>query len=169
MDYPITITLTNIDGETAVYENFVRIDVLVRDEGGMLRVIVPSIMFGPNLGNFSGLDADVMANNDRVLRRIAEILDRFGDYQILIEGHANPTTPPGTRQRDTEETGGPRILGLLPLSRERAETVLEYLVRLGVARDRLSAVGMGGARTLVEYGNRDYWWQNRRVEFILNR
>jgi len=169
MDYPITITLTNVDGERAVYENFVRIDVLVHDEGGTLRVIVPSIIFNAYTSNFSGLAPDVVENNLRVLRRIAEILERFGDYQILVEGHANPTTPPGTPQRAREEAGTARLIGLLPLSRARAATVLEYLVELGVARERLSSVGLGTTRTIVELENSAYWWQNRRVEFILQK
>ena len=170
MDYPITITIVSIYEYYAVFEDNIRIDVLVRrEEGGILRVIVPSIIFGPNLGTFAGLDYEVMANNDRVLRRIAEILNRFEEYSILIEGHANPTTPPGTAIRAEEETGSARMLGLQPLSEERASTVLEYLVSLGVYRGRLSSVGMGGTRILVEFEDRDYWWQNRRVEFILIR
>ncbi|MCL2192286.1 MAG: OmpA family protein, partial [Treponema sp.] len=170
MDYPIEIIITNADGEVVAYESYVRIDVLVRrEEGGILRVIVPSIIFGPNLGTFAGLDPEVMENNDRVLRRIAEILNRFDEYEILVEGHANPTTPPGTALRAEEETGSHRMLGLQPLSEERAGTVLEYLVSLGVYRGRLSSVGMGGSRILVEFEDRDYWWQNRRVEFILIR
>jgi len=170
MDYPITIRITSVHGDTAVFEGDIQVDVLVRrEEGGILRVIVPSIIFGPNIGDFTGISTEIMENNDRVLRRIAEILNRFGDYSILVEGHANPTTPPGTALRAEEETGSPRILGLQPLSEERARTVLEYLVSLGVYRARLSSVGMGGTRVLVEYENRDYWWQNRRVEFILIR
>jgi len=170
MDYPVTVSVTSIHGDTVFFESAVRIDVLVRrEEGGILRVIVPSIIFGPNRGDFSGITPEVMENNDRVLRRIAEILNRFEEYEILVEGHANPTTPPGTAMRAEEETGSPRILGLQPLSEERAGTVLEYLVGLGVDRGRLSAAGRGGTRTIVEFENRDYWWQNRRVEFILIR
>ena len=170
MDYPITITVIDAEGYTVAYESAIRIDVLVRDEGGILRVIVPSIMFGPNLGTFAGLSDEVLENNNRVLSRIAEILNRFEEYDIVIEGHANPTTPPGTALRAEEETGSPRIpIGLQPLSEERAGTVLEYLVTLGVDRERLSSVGMGGSRILVEFEDRDYWWQNRRVEFILIR
>jgi outer membrane protein OmpA-like peptidoglycan-associated protein len=116
-----------------------------------------------------GIAPEVSENNDRVLRRIAEILNRFGEYSIVIEGHANPTTPPGTARRQEEETGSARVLGLRPLSEARAGTVLEYLVELGVRRDRLSFVGMGGSRTLVAFEDTAYWWQNRRVEFILQR
>jgi len=137
--------------------------------GAALRLVVPSIIFGPDAGDFGDIDPSTMESNDRVLRRIAEILNRFEEYSVRIEGHANPTTPPGTELRAEEETGSPYILGLQPLSEERAQTVLEHLVGLGVDRARLSAVGMGGTRAIVEYENRDYWWQNRRVEFLLIR
>jgi len=137
--------------------------------GATLKLTVPSIIFGPDAGGFGGIDSDTMESNDRVLRRIAEILNRFEDHSVHIEGHANPTTPPGTALRAEEETGSPYILGLQPLSEERAQTVLEHLVGLGVDRARLSAVGMGGTRAIVEYEDRGYWWQNRRVEFLLIR
>ena len=169
MSYPIVITVTNADGEVAVFEGHVLVDVLVREEGGVLRIIVPAIVFGPNAGDFSGVAPEVMANNERVLQRIAEILQRFGEYSILIEGHANPVAPPGTALREEEELGSPRILGLQPLSEERAMTVLEHLVGLGVDRQRLFAVGRGGTRVLVAFEDTDYWWQNRRVEFVLER
>ena len=169
MDYPVIVSVTNVLGDTATYEGDIRVDVLVRNEGGVLRVIVPSIIFASNTGDFSRLDADVMENNDRVLRRIAEILNRFEGYSIRIEGHANPTTRPGSAARRTEENGSRTVLGLLPLSEARAKTVLEYLANLGVDRQRLSSVGMGGQRVLVTFENQDYWWQNRRVEFILER
>jgi outer membrane protein OmpA-like peptidoglycan-associated protein len=60
-------------------------------------------------------------------------------------------------------------MGLQPLSEARARAVVNYLVDLGIERGRLSSVGVGGARTVVEFGDRDNWWKNRRVEFILEK
>jgi len=42
-------------------------------------------------------------------------------------------------------------------------------VGLGVQQERLSSVGVGSARTLVDFADRDNWWKNRRVEFILEK
>ena len=142
-------------------------DVLVRREGDVLRVIVPSIVFASDAGNFNGLNTEISSANDRILRRIAEVLNRYETYQVKVEGHANPTTPPGTRARTDEENGTRTVKGLKPLSEERARAVLNYLVNLGVNRSRLSAVGVGGERTVVGFADRDNWWKNRRVEFIL--
>jgi outer membrane protein OmpA-like peptidoglycan-associated protein len=56
---------------------------------------------------------------------------------------------------------------LQPLSDARAKTVLNMLVEFGVNRARLSSIGMGGTQPVVKYEDRDNWWKNRRVEFIL--
>jgi len=162
----VAIPAVNLHGETMYVEV---IDESANGDGTLLRLVVPSIIFGPDAGEFGGIDPGTTETNDTILGRIAEVLNRFEGYSIRIEGHANPTTPPGTELRAEEETGSPNILGLQPLSEERAQTVLEHLVDLGVERDRLSAVGMGGARVLVEYEDRDDWWRNRRVEFLLTR
>jgi len=135
--------------------------------GAALRVVAPPVMFGPDTGDFGMLDREAMETNHMILSRIADILNRFDGYSVRIEGHANPTTPPGTAEREEEEVGAPHILGLQPLSEARAQTVLEYLVGLGVDRARLSAVGLGGTVIIAEYEDRDNWWKNRRVEFIL--
>jgi flagellar motor protein MotB len=153
------------------YQGILAIDVLVqREEKGLLRIIVPSIIFAPNTGELTkGLSPDIAANNDRILKRIAEVLNYFGTYRVKVEGHANPTFAPNTRQRANEEAGTSRILGLQPLSEERAKAVVEYMVNLGVDRSRLTPIGMGGTRIRVEFADRDNWWKNRRVEFILDK
>jgi outer membrane protein OmpA-like peptidoglycan-associated protein len=46
---------------------------------------------------------------------------------------------------------------------------VDYLVGLGVERARLSSVGIGGDRPIVPFEDRDNWWKNRRVDFILER
>jgi len=167
-DYQFILNVTDNNGSSATHRGVIRVDVLViREAGGVLRVIVPSIVFAANIGNLSGLNSDVMAVNDFILRRIAEVLNRYPTYQVKVEGHANPTTPPGTQARATEENGTRTIIGLKPLSEERAKTVINYLVNYGVDRSRLVPVGMGGERPVVAYTDRVNWWKNRRVEFIL--
>ena len=169
MEYLFSIRVTNIHNNYSVYEGSIWIDVLVIREGDVLRVIVPAIVFAANMGDFTGLDLINRGNNDLVLRRIAIVLNRFNTYNVLVEGHANPTTPPGTAARTNEEIGTARVMGLQPLSEERARSVLEYLVFLGVNRERLSYIGMGGTRPVAAFEDRDNWWKNRRVEFILVR
>ena len=166
-DYHFALIVTDIYNNSTTYQGIIEIDVLVRKEGDNLRVIVPSIVFASYSGNFNGLNTDVMSGNDRILRRIAEVLNKFSTYKVTVEGHANPTTPPGTTARTNEENGTRSEKGLKPLSEERAKAVVDYLVNLGVARSRLTSVGMGGTRTVVEFADKDNWWKNRRVEFLL--
>jgi flagellar motor protein MotB len=169
-DYHFAVIVTN-QYDSAVYQGTIAVDVLVRREGDVLRVIVPSIVFAPNAGDFKGLDEERMAHNDRILRRIAEVLEKYNTYRVKVEGHANPTTAPGSRQRTTEETKGlyRGDKGLQPLSEERARAVVDYLVNLGIEQERLTPVGVGSVRTVVEFADKDNWWKNRRVEFILEK
>ena len=117
-------------------------------------------MFASNSGTFAGLNRDNMGANDRILRRIAQILNKFTAYKIKVEGHTNPLARTN-RERERE------LARDMPLSEQRARTVAEYLVNLGVAPERLSYYGIAGTRPLVPYRDREHWWKNRRVEFIL--
>jgi hypothetical protein len=105
-DYQFELVVTNVHDNSSTYKGTIEVDVLVRREGDNLRVIVPSIVFASNAGNFNGLSPDISAVNERILLRIAEVLNRYPAYKVTIEGHANPTTPPGTTARNNEEQKG---------------------------------------------------------------
>jgi len=156
-DYPVKYTATDILGNSSSIDATIGVDVLVIRDGDRLKIQVPSIVFRENAADFNGIPADRAENNIRVLRRVAEILNRFRDYKVQVEGHANPVAQ--TAQEERTE--------LQPLSEARAQTVLNILVDYGVTRNRLSSVGMGGTRPVVQHSDRDNWWKNRRVEFIL--
>jgi outer membrane protein OmpA-like peptidoglycan-associated protein len=156
-DYSYTYQAADALGNSSVIEGIISTDVLVIREGDMLKIQVPSITFRANAADFDGLPAERIETNTRVLRRIAEILNRFRDYKITVEGHANPVL--GTQKEETEE--------LQPLSLARARAIIEHLVNYSVSRSRLSAVGRGGTRTVVNPQDLDNRWKNRRVEFIL--
>jgi outer membrane protein OmpA-like peptidoglycan-associated protein/flagellar hook assembly protein FlgD len=156
-DYPFIFKAEDILGNAASLEGFIGVDVLVIRDGDRLRIQVPSIIFRENAADFNSLPADVVENNYRVLRRVAEILNKFRDYKVQVEGHANPVIRTEVEER-TE---------LQPLSEARARAVLGMLVEYGVARNRLSAAGRGGSRPVIRWEDRENWWKNRRVEFIL--
>jgi hypothetical protein len=160
-DYPFTLTVKNVHGLSSTRQGLIRVDVLVMREGNQLRMQVSSIVFGSNTGGFAGLSEETLARNDYTLKRIAQILNKFNDYTVTVEGHANytATTEAGKRREQERE--------LRPLSAQRARFVADYLVKLGVDRSRLTAVGIGGDRPIVKFEDRDNWWKNRRVEFIL--
>jgi outer membrane protein OmpA-like peptidoglycan-associated protein len=163
-DYPFVFTATDVFNNSSAYEGVIQIDVLVIREGDILRVQVPSIVFASNSAGFDGLSEEVRASNDWILTRIAHVLRKFSAYHVTVEGHANFTVPPAQTQRRQKESQELKIL-----SRDRAGTIVEYLVDLGVERERLSAAGIGGDRPVVPFADRNNWWKNRRVEFILER
>jgi flagellar hook assembly protein FlgD len=166
-DYPFIFKAEDVLGNASSMEGKIGIDVLVIREGDHLKMQVPSIIFRANAADFQGLAQNIGDNNYRILRRIAEILNKFRDYRITVEGHANPTTPPGTQARRNEENGAPGEIGLQPLSEDRAKATVDFLANFGVNRSRLSSIGRGGSRPVIPFEDRDNWWKNRRGEFIL--
>lgn len=101
----------------------------------------------------------------RVLRRIAEILNKFKDYTVVIEGHAHNMS--GTEAEETSTARG--NIPLVPLSIDRAAFVKRELSRLGVRAGRMTTIGLGGRKPVADPAKREDWWKDRRVEFILNK
>ena len=156
-DYPFTFTATDTLGLTSTIKGYIPVDILIIRDGDKLKIAVPSIIFRPNADDFKGLSENVVDKNTYVLKRVAQILNKFTDYSVQVEGHANSTT--GTEEEETKD--------LVPLSTLRAEAVMKILIKNGVKASRLSAVGMGGSKPVASLDDRDNWWKNRRVEFIL--
>lgn len=174
MDYPYTFTVSDNLGMTSVVKGVISVDVLVIRDGNVLKMAVPSIIFRSDNADFKtskevarGLDPAIAANNERVLKRIAEILNKFKDYKVTIAGHANRLTDLEAEEtEDNMRQWGP---ALIPLSAKRAEFVKDYLVKKGINANRLSTVGKGGTELVVDYKDKDNNWKNRRVEFILEK
>jgi outer membrane protein OmpA-like peptidoglycan-associated protein len=87
------------------------------------------------------------------LDQVAEALKaQDADKRMVVEGH-------------TDSQGSDRINQ--PLSRNRAEAVRDYLVSRGVDSDKISAIGMGSGRPLLDNRNAENRANNRRVEIII--
>ncbi|MBE6350027.1 MAG: flagellar motor protein MotB [Spirochaetaceae bacterium] len=172
-DYPYVFTATDELGMTSSVEGLISVDVLVIKLGDVLKIQVPSIIFRSNKADFVGKDVDarygldksVIDNNMRVLKRISDILNKFKDYKVTIEGHANNISGTDAEETSTENGNIP----LIPLSEERAAAVKQILIKNGVEGSRLTTVGRGGTQPIVSRSDKDNWWKNRRVEFILNK
>lgn len=164
-DYPYYMTVTDAWGNSTRASGTVRVDVLVIRDGDRLKIKVPSIVFRSNFADFKDLPQDKLDRNEVVLRRIAQILNRFRDYEIRVEGHANSIgkiygySAEKVNKEESEE--------LAPLSLARAEAVRKLLVEYGVDAKRLSVRGLGSSEPVVDFKDAENRWKNRRVEFIL--
>jgi len=87
------------------------------------------------------------------LDQVAEALKaQDGDKRMVVEGH-------------TDSQGSDRINQ--PLSLNRASAVRDYLVSRGVDSDKITSVGMGSSRPLLDNRNAENRANNRRVEIII--
>jgi len=87
-----------------------------------------------------------------ILDKAARALQRYPDLHVEIGGHASS-------EGDDDYN--------LQLSRERVDTVREYLITRGVDAERLTARGYGETRPVATNESPEGRRQNRRVEFIL--
>lgn len=98
-------------------------------------------------------DSDILLpSSARELQQLAEYLSKNEAVNATIIGH-------------TDNTGDPQRN--LDLSKRRAESVKRFLQSLGVAGDRLQAIGMGDKRPKADNNNKEGRLMNRRVEVQL--
>ena len=97
--------------------------------------------------------ATLTADGQAVVGHVADVLSANPSIKVRIEGHTDTNGTPETN---------------LVLSQARAETVRATLVSLGVAADRLTAVGLGQAGLKVPDDTPANQAINRRVEFIVS-
>lgn len=173
MDYPWKFVVTDSLGMTSTMEGKISIDILVNRDGNVLKMAVPAIIFRANHADFktakeakgSKVTEQQAKNNERVLKRVAKVLEKFPDYTVTVVGHANNIT--GTEAEETSTENG--NIPLIPLSQDRAEFVKAKLVSYGIDASRLKTEGKGGRERIAALKDRENWWKNRRVEFILHK
>jgi outer membrane protein OmpA-like peptidoglycan-associated protein len=93
--------------------------------------------------------AAVRADARPVLDEAVSVLAARPTVRVAVEGHTDGVGSDAYNQR---------------LSERRARAVLDYLVRAGVASDRLEAQGFGKSRPVADNATADGRARNRRVE-----
>ncbi|MFP4329641.1 MAG: FlgD immunoglobulin-like domain containing protein [Spirochaetaceae bacterium] len=162
VDYIAEYTVRDEFGNETTIEEAIPVDILVIPDGDDLRIMIQSIQFAGFSSELFETDEETLDSNLETIRRLAEILNRYPDRDIIVEGHAAHLLWEDPEQRRQEQVGV-----LIPLSRARAMEVMQALIILGVDRERMEVVGVGGAEPVVPHSNVDELWRNRRVEFIL--
>lgn len=87
-----------------------------------------------------------------VLSKVAYNLDQFPDTDVTVVGYTDNTGSEAVNDR---------------LSRERAETVVNYLEQHGIAASRLKAIGRGWNDPVTSNATAAGRTQNRRVEIYI--
>jgi outer membrane protein OmpA-like peptidoglycan-associated protein len=95
--------------------------------------------------------AELDPSGEGVLIAVQRILVDHSDIKrVRVEGHTDNTGPEAYNQK---------------LSENRARSVVAWLVKHGIAKDRLTSQGFGMPRPLVSNDSPEGRLQNRRVEF----
>lgn len=143
------------DGSDGFIPGIIQTGVMLQEDNGVLHFSLSSIQFGPNSAGYEGLTDEEIQRNKDLFDTVAQILKKYANYNVTIEGHANNVS--GTEREHLKE--------LLPLSSARAQTVKKELIARGIEAERLNAVGRGSEKMIST--RKDEAWKNRRVEFIL--
>ncbi len=86
-----------------------------------------------------------------IINEIFDLLNKYPDLKFSIEGHTDS---------DGEEAFNQT------LSEERAKTVMDKLIGMGISSERLSSKGWGESIPLTSNGTAEGKAENRRVEFV---
>ena len=99
---------------------------------------------------FKRLGTDITEKSFKVVQDIASILLKNPNVKVEIGGH-------------TDAKGADDVNEWISL--QRAKSVKKELIKLGVSKDRVTAVGYGETKPLVPNDKNGYSFENRRVEF----
>lgn len=95
--------------------------------------------------------ANIKSESMTEINRIAQLMKDNGDLKFEVQGH-------------TDNTG--TVAGNQKLSEQRAQAIVNKLVEMGIAANRLSAKGMGQSAPLADNSTDEGRAKNRRVEFV---
>jgi peptidoglycan-associated lipoprotein len=95
---------------------------------------------------------DIRPGDAEILKENAALLTKYPKIKIQIEGHCD--------ERGTVEYN-------LALGERRANSAKKYLISLGIAADRISAISYGKERPLDPGHNEETWAKNRRAHPVI--
>jgi outer membrane protein OmpA-like peptidoglycan-associated protein len=101
---------------------------------------------------FQSARAEIKSESFVYLTQIAEIMNRYPDFNLSIEGHTDGQGDAATNQR---------------LSETRARACYNFLISSGVEASRMTYTGYGESRPIATNQTVSGRTLNRRVEFAL--
>lgn len=95
---------------------------------------------------------NIRSGDARILEQNAEVLKAHPDVKILIEGHCCEI---GTNEYN------------LALGARRANAARDYLIKLGISKERMSTISYGEERPIDPGHTEAARSKNRRAEFVI--
>jgi peptidoglycan-associated lipoprotein len=95
---------------------------------------------------------DIRPGDAEILKENASLLAKYPIGKVQIEGHCD--------ERGTIEYN-------LALGERRSNSTKNYLISLGISKDRISTISYGEERPLDPGHNEEAWAKNRRAHTIL--
>ncbi|MCR4828490.1 MAG: OmpA family protein [Bacteroidales bacterium] len=95
--------------------------------------------------------ADLKPESMVEINRIAKLMKERKDLKFEVQGHC-------------DNTGSDKVND--PLSQKRAEAIVAELVKQGIDKSRLTAVGKGSHSPIADNSTDEGRAKNRRVEFV---
>jgi len=110
---------------------------------------------------FSSGQSNLSSDGRSVLNDIAQILSKYTEYDVRVEGHAD--------NRPIKPEFYDKYRSNWELSTARATEVVRYLInKKEISPERLIAVGYGENRPIASNDTAEGRKQNRRVEFYIS-
>jgi len=148
--YRVTTTaglLTRVDTFSVRAGESRRYDPRLTPATAGTRLELPDIIFAQS-------QARLLGSSYTTLNKLAESLKENPKLEIRLEGHTDNQGEAGPNQK---------------LSEDRVTEVKRYLVRRGVAENRISTVGFGGSKPKFNNDREETRRLNRRVELVITK
>jgi outer membrane protein OmpA-like peptidoglycan-associated protein len=101
--------------------------------------------------NFDTAKATIRPDSEQVLNELLNLLKKQPEWALVVAGH-------------TDNTGTDAIN--IPLSRQRAESVVVWLSAKGIDKSRLVPAGFGAGKPIADNATDDGKAKNRRVDLV---
>jgi peptidoglycan-associated lipoprotein len=95
---------------------------------------------------------NIRPTETEILKGNVALLKKYPGMKFQIEGHCD--------ERGTSEYN-------LALGERRANSIMKYLVSLGIESNRISTISYGEERPFDPGHNEDAWAKNRRAHFVI--
>jgi len=165
--YPYIFSYTDKLDRVITTQGAIIVGIIAQKTGDTINIKLPSLVFRADKADFLELDPHVIERNNLLVGKLAESLNKYSDYNITVEGHANNVGKiMGYSQTRIQEEENTQVL---PLSIARAEKLRSMLIEQGIDPNLISVVGYGSSRPVVSFTDAVNRWKNRRVEFTLTR